>query len=488
MCQENRQKENGMLNKHDFAEYYQSGDEQALASNHAQTYEADYYVEGEPAYPVRPTRRPLINSLYGRDIQDRDYLEDEQLAYERQDLTSQYEPYQEQNYQAAYDRQANYYQDRQYNAPQVARRPKQRKKSVGVFSLVVLLALSFIFMLAYKKMMPKPVVNDSFSLFSGKTKKAQTAKPERQVESSKILPTNEVEKTNASQPVATLTNEIAQQQDNLDVTRGGNESFQGAIPLSAEQASRMINLNLEPAEENLQHNLAILGEADQRVNELQVAEASLAPNMLRLAAKNEAFDFVYKYLKLPASAPERSLDTVSKTGASSLGKYKLPAGKILNVPYYLQWDERWGYKPYAGSVIGTYGCGVTCMASVLGYLTNDAAILPDKLAILSTESNTNHGGTDTSFISLAAEKYGFKAVGIPILANNIKTAIDNNKVVVLNVGAGNFTSGGHYVSIIGYTDEGDFIIYDPVSQFHTSQIWSIEILQQQNSQACWMIG
>lgn len=480
-----------MLNKHNFVDYYKSGDDQAIASNQAQTYEANYYVESEQAYPVRPTRRPLINSLYGRDIQDRDYLEAEQLAdCERQDLTSQYEPYayQEQNYQAAYDIKANYYQDRQYGAPQVAKKPKQRKKRVGVFSLVILLGLSFIFIFAYKKMMPKPVINDSFSLFSGKIKKTQTANTEMQVELSKVLTTSEAEKVNESQPAATHTNEIAQQKDNSDVTRGGNESFQGSIPLSAEQASRMINLNLEPAEENLQHNLAILAEADQRVNELKAAEALLAPNMLRLAAKNEAFDFVYKYLKLPASAPERSLDTVSKTGASSLGKYKLPAGKILNVPYYLQWDERWGYKPYAGSVIGTYGCGVTCMASVLGYLTNDATILPDKLAILSTESNTNHGGTDTSFIPLAAEKYGFKAVGIPILANNIKAAIDNNRVVVLNVGAGNFTSGGHYVSLIGYTDHGDFIVYDPVSPFHTSQIWSIETLQKQNSQACWMVG
>lgn len=479
-----------MINKHNLEEYYQSGDEQAIASNQAQTYEADYYVEGEQTYPARPTRRPLINSLYGRDIKDRNYLADEQLAYKRQVLTSQYEPYdyQEQNYQSTWDIQANYYQDRQYDAGQVAMRPKQRKKNVGVFSLLILVVLSFIFMFTYKRMLPKPVVNDSFSLFSGKTKKTQRAKTEMQVESSKTLTTSEADKANGSLPVATLANEIVQQKDNGDVTRGGHESFQGSIPLSAEQASRMINLNLEPAEENLQHNLAILGEVDQRVNELQAAEASLAPNMLRLAAKNEAFDFVYKYLKLPASAPERSLDTISKTGASSLGKYKLPAGKVLNVPYYLQWDERWGYKPYAGSVIGTYGCGVTCMASVLGYLTNDAAILPDKLAILSTESNTNHAGTDTSFIPLAAEKYGFKAVGIPILANNIKTAIDNNRVVVLNVGAGNFTSGGHYVLIVGYTEEGEFIIYDPVSQLHTSQIWSIEILQQQNSQACWMVG
>lgn len=443
-------------------------------NNFDQIYEADYYVENtNDSYgTVRPTRRPLINSLYQQNPPQTVQEQKEQAAYVKEPVYYDYQVEPEYS---------------EYTEPYRTKAAKKvKKRHGGLFSLVLLVFLSLIFLLLYRKMLPKQNENDSFSLFAKKTS-SSTAK----LETAQTKKENQLSPTtlNTTANLAPLmTHKLEQATHNKDVSRGGNETFQGAIKLTQEQASRMINLNLEPAEENLQHNLAILGEADQRVKELQEHEDKLAPNMLRLAAKNEAFDFVYKYLQLPEEAKEKQVEAVSQTGASSLGGYKLPAGKVLNAPYYLQWDERWGYKPYAGSVIGTYGCGVTCMASVLGYLTNDATILPDKLALMSEESNTNHGGTDTAFISLAAKKYGFSAVGIPILANNIKAAIDSNKPVVLNVQAGNFTSGGHYIAIVGYTEQGDFIVYDPVSPFHTSQIWSIEILQKQHAQACWMIG
>ncbi len=520
------------------------------------TYEADYYVESEqPRVNRKRTRRPLISSLYGEDYVDDDMLEEtyqagpnytanpynlptnNNLPYER-------ESYFEDNYErqpnyaqyaktTQYDENLRYAEDTRYaeqtryaeepryteepryvevkNYKQAPIRPKKRRSRVGVFSLLGLIALSMLFLLIYRRMMPKrTTTKNSFSLFDhqrGKNKPAASNLPNAAKKTktnnsvpntSKVAETfNAAKKTktnnsvpNISKVAETLDNSEVQQAPQQAASIGGSENFQGAINLSDEQISRMLNLNLQPEEENVRHNLAILGENDKRVAELIDAEeeGKLAPSMLRLAAKNEAFDFVYKYLQLPANSELKQATATSKTGASSLGNYKLPAGKVLQAPYYKQWDERWGYKPYAGSVIGTYGCGVTCMASVLGYLTNDATILPDKLALLSNESNMNHGGTDTSFILLAAAKYGFQAVGIPVLANNFKAAIDNNNAIVLNVGQGNFTAGGHYIAIIGYTDEGNFIIYDPVSPYHTSQVWPIELLQKQNAKACWAIG
>lgn len=264
--------------------------------------------------------------------------------------------------------------------------------------------------------------------------------------------------------------------------------FKGDVKLTQDQLNRMVNLNLNPSDENVQINLSIMAENDARINELVQNQSQLPAGMLRLAAKNEAFDFVYQYIKL-RNADLDEIDSAScRPGPSQLGKYGLPDGHRLNIPYYLQWDKRWGYKRYAGSVIGTYGCGITCMAGVLSYLTNDPNIMPDDLAVLSHSLRTDNSGTDISFIPSAAVNYGCLASGIPIDSGKWRESINRGNPIILNVGPGNFTATGHYITIIGYTDQENFIIYDPASPLNTSRLWSISTLKQQNALACWEIS
>lgn len=51
-----------------------------------------------------------------------------------------------------------------------------------------------------------------------------------------------------------------------------------------------------------------------------------------------------------------------------------------SVPYLMQWDTRWGYKKYAGSVIGVSGCGPTCLSMVSIYLLQDTSLTPEYIA------------------------------------------------------------------------------------------------------------
>lgn len=267
--------------------------------------------------------------------------------------------------------------------------------------------------------------------------------------------------------------------------QGGTSDLRGVIPLSSAQLARMININKEPDDANVYNNLDILAEVDPRAREIKEREHELSPGEIRLAAKNEAFDFVYKEFTLAADAAERKADVAAAAGASSLGNYSLPSGKHLNLPYYKQWDERWGYKPYGGSVIGTYGCGVTAMASVLSGMLQDSSLTPDKLALLSADFGTDNAGTDIGFMSLAAEEYNIKAYGIPLTAAALRTELDKGNPVIINVQQGDFTSGGHYIIVVGYNESGSFLIYDPVSPKNVAKTWSIEVLQNQKSQAVW---
>ena len=62
----------------------------------------------------------------------------------------------------------------------------------------------------------------------------------------------------------------------------------------------------------------------------------------------ETKDFVFEY---PAKKDETPAIDLSTLNTSS-------------VPLLMQWDQRWGYKQYAGDLFGLSGCGPTCLSMV----------------------------------------------------------------------------------------------------------------------------
>ena len=469
--------------------------------------QTDNYFTPEPVPEpeiIKPTyRRPLISTLYSTNSREEreadeytsDYAEDDSAggAYDSYNYPQNSYNYRE---TPAYPEDPEYENEaRNTRRAMLKAAQKQRHKRKSFAGIVVLVVFVFALISLYRFLLPKSRnSNTTFSVFNPKvkvtTKLSNLKMPATSGNISKDTKNTEITAadTQAAGNKNGITDLPPQAAASAAISRGGEETYAGGVKLSADQAQRMINLSLQSSKENMEHNLDILQEADQRVAELREAQGQLPPNMLLLAAKNEAFDFVYNYLSLKDDSPQKRLDLPSKPGSSSLGSYLLPYGKVLPVPYYCQWDARWGYKPYGGSVIGTYGCGVTCMASVLSYFKHDAKLLPDVVAQLSIDMNTVHDGTDTAFITQAAEKFNLRAEGTPILYDNFRRIIDAGNLIVLNVGKGNFTAGGHYISIVGYNDNGDFIVYDPVSPYHTSQVWPISLLQRQNSRACWSIS
>ena len=46
------------------------------------------------------------------------------------------------------------------------------------------------------------------------------------------------------------------------------------------------------------------------------------------------------------------------------------------IPYFCQWDDRWGYKDYGSSYMGVNGCGPTCITMVYSGLTGKTDYTP----------------------------------------------------------------------------------------------------------------
>jgi predicted double-glycine peptidase len=65
-------------------------------------------------------------------------------------------------------------------------------------------------------------------------------------------------------------------------------------------------------------------------------------------------------------------------------------------------------------------------------------------------------------------------------------ALDEGKLIVLNLGPGDFTPTGHYLVVTGYTEDG-FTLNDPNSRERSAMTWTFERLENQVKNL-WAIG
>lgn len=155
-------------------------------------------------------------------------------------------------------------------------------------------------------------------------------------------------------------------------------------------------------------------------------------------------------------------------------------GEITEIPYFLQWDGRWGYCDYAGSIMGIAGCGPVCLSMVSIYLTKDITFDPLYIAEFAAREGyaTRNNGTKWLLMSEGAEKLGLKSEELPLDKNVMINALTSGKPIICIMGAGDFTSTGHYIVLTDYTEDG-FSVLDPNSEVKSGQKWTYERIKSQ---------
>lgn len=150
------------------------------------------------------------------------------------------------------------------------------------------------------------------------------------------------------------------------------------------------------------------------------------------------------------------------------------------VPLLIQWDERWGYEPYGDGVIGTSGCGPTCLSMAALYLTHNAEFTPLYIARMAVECGycVPGNGSSWTLISEGCTQLGLTAQELPLWEQSMKNALDAGEVIILAVGEGDFTGSGHFIVVSGYTQSG-FEICDPNSRDNSRMLWTYERLEGQ---------
>lgn len=156
-------------------------------------------------------------------------------------------------------------------------------------------------------------------------------------------------------------------------------------------------------------------------------------------------------------------------------------------PHYLQWDTRWGYKPYCESFFASAGCGPTAMTMAIHGVKPDATVTPYDIAERAEALGyaIPNVGTDIALFPHVAPEYGVTCEEIRHDETTWKRILEDGGTIILNVGPGDFTNYGHFIVLAEYTD-GKFLVHDPNS-ISRSKLWSYETLERQTKFA-WSIN
>ena len=150
-------------------------------------------------------------------------------------------------------------------------------------------------------------------------------------------------------------------------------------------------------------------------------------------------------------------------------------------PLFLQWDKRWGCLAYGDdSNVAISGCGPTTLAMAVVALTGNEEATPAAIAKFAMQEGYYMSGTGTmwSLMTEGAEAYGVRSEQINISQIEIKQHLDQGDIVICSVRQGDFTTGGHFILLYDYDDEG-FSINDPFSLYRSGQKWDYGKIRSQ---------
>ena len=125
------------------------------------------------------------------------------------------------------------------------------------------------------------------------------------------------------------------------------------------------------------------------------------------------------------------------------------------VPLYFQTD--YPDVPYGQGTVATSGCGITSVAMVASYLTNED-YFPDDLA-------ERFGSLDGN--NMERMEYASEALGLPLKEKTydwhiMVDALDHGEIAIAMVNANSvFTDSQHFIVLTGITDEGKIMVNDP---------------------------
>lgn len=151
------------------------------------------------------------------------------------------------------------------------------------------------------------------------------------------------------------------------------------------------------------------------------------------------------------------------------------------IPLFIQWDERWGYRTYGSGCMGMTGCGPTCLSMVYCGLTGDPQWDPWSMARYAESQGYYVPGEGSSWelMTEGAWQLGLYADYGTVSADYIWQNLSPATPIIASMSPGDFTYGGHFIVLTGFDEDGNILVNDPNSPANSSHSWTMETLLPQ---------
>jgi len=209
-------------------------------------------------------------------------------------------------------------------------------------------------------------------------------------------------------------------------------------------------------------------------------EGESTSELAETLSKDEYPESLIELLKRNPETKQFVMDYPKKKDFS--GKIDV-SGEITKgeIPYFMQWDERWGYRKYGNDFMALNGCGPTCLSMVRCGLGGDKKWNPYKVAKMSEEEGYYVAGEGTSWtlMSSGAEGIGLTVHQVTFSEEGIRSALELGQPIICVVGPGDFTTTGHYLVLVEINENGEIRLKDPNSRKNSEKTWSVKTLMPQ---------
>lgn len=173
--------------------------------------------------------------------------------------------------------------------------------------------------------------------------------------------------------------------------------------------------------------------------------------LIRSAMEKYPTEFDFSAIRLGQAEDNGSFVTTSDLLYPDIAHERFP-----DMPLYLQQD--YPDAPFGNYKLSTHGCGITTLAMVASYMADDE-LTPVELAARYGYYCGERGSEIVMFDDTPAEM-GFHLQNRSYSWGEMDEALKNGQVVVSVQYYGYWTRGGHYIAMIGMTDDDRYVVRD----------------------------
>lgn len=137
-------------------------------------------------------------------------------------------------------------------------------------------------------------------------------------------------------------------------------------------------------------------------------------------------------------------------------------------PELKQWDIRWGYMSYNGSVMGLSGSAPTALSMAALYITHDMSLTPVHIAQFA--AGNDYESNPEKLLSDGARALSMNVTELPKNDKRIRQAVSEEGTAVICLTGGNVFSP--VIVIRGINEDGSYLINDTISEKRSGQSYT----------------